>query len=261
VISLVIDEALARLDQLIDEGARLGHRPLDAHRRWQAECAALVNELSGGSKAHWLSRAYSQAFLVENNLAGSPADVPIAEIAGRIVGVLRQARSSLVGVSSATATTTQSVDGATRRFDFVRDSSLRPVLEASYRESRRALDERRYDAAFLTACGILEAVMTDALQATPPAKLAAALSSVRDSLAPESTEPAVSDAPLADWSFDLRLRVAERAGLIGGGCARLPASAKTYRESSSFDTAVSERDARVVAQVLNVVLRDLDPGR
>src|SRR5262245_27337626 len=34
-----------------------------ALRIWQRDCAELVNELSGGSKAHWLSRAYSEALL------------------------------------------------------------------------------------------------------------------------------------------------------------------------------------------------------
>jgi len=79
-----------------------------------------------------------------------------------------------------------------------------------------------------------------------------------------------SDAPagkVADWSFDTRLAVAESAGLIRGGCARLPALARRYREltvaddKSQLNEAVSERDARRTAQVLHVVMRDLDPGR
>jgi hypothetical protein len=278
VISLVIDEQAprvvieirARLDRLIDQGRELLGLAGDARitngfgagRAWQTECAAVINELSGGSKAHWLSRAYSQAFLVRTGSTGSsglPTEVPVTEIAGRLVAVLEQARSSLAAwplESSSpeqTASSDPNVKGAlsipqaastaVRRFDFVRDSRLRPILETSYVESRRALEERRFLTAFLTSCSILEAVITDALHAAPAADFVE------------------TDEPIAEWSFDRRLRAAERAGIIGGGCARLPLPARGYRESSGGETTVSERDARLVGQVLNVVLRDLDPGR
>ena len=77
----------------------------------------------------------------------------------------------------------------------------------------------------------------------------------------------IAEGKIADWSFETRLAVAERAGLIRGGCARLPAVARTYRDHSDADgesgpkTTVSERDARQAGQVLHVVMRDLDPGR
>jgi hypothetical protein len=78
------------------------------------------------------------------------------------------------------------------------------------------------------------------------------------------------DAPagcISDWSFEARLAVAERAGLIRGGCARLPTVARTYRDrdhaagDNHARSTVSERDARQTGQVLHVVMRDLDPGR
>ena len=56
-------------------------------------------------------------------------------------------------------------------------------------------------------------------------------------------------------------------GLILGGCARLPAVARAYRDLADGtgelgpDIAVSEREARLAGQVLRVVIRDLDPGR
>jgi hypothetical protein len=61
-------------------------------------------------------------------------------------------------------------------------------------------------------------------------------------------------------SFDDRIAAAEAAGLIRGGCARLPAAARAYRDSRPAP-AISERDAKVARQVLRVVMRDLDPGR
>jgi hypothetical protein len=72
---------------------------------------------------------------------------------------------------------------------------------------------------------------------------------------------------IAGWSFEARLAAAEKAGLIRGGCARLPAVARRYRDLTNADgepapdVMISERDARLAGQVLHVVMRDLDPGR
>ena len=72
---------------------------------------------------------------------------------------------------------------------------------------------------------------------------------------------------MAHWSFEERIAAAERAGLIRGGCARLPPVARKYRDLTDADgelrtdAAVSEREARLAGQVLRVVMRDLDPGR
>ncbi len=139
-----------------------------------------------------------------------------------------------------------------RRFDFVHNSELRPVLEQAYIDSRLALEQKDYDRALRTSCGILEAIVTDALEHKGLSALAA-------SGAPSGK--------VADWSFQTRLAVAERAGLIRGGWARLPAVAWTYRDQinshseNSTQEEISERAARQAGQVLHVVMRDLDPGR
>jgi hypothetical protein len=106
--------------------------------------------------------------------------------------------------------------------------------------------------ALRTTCGILETVVTDALEHKGLSALAA---------------EGASAGKIGDWSFNTRLAVAEKAGLIRNGCARLPAVARTYRDHSDADgdggskATVSERDARLAGQVLRVVMRDLDPGR
>ena len=41
---------------------------------------------------------------------------------------------------------------------------LRPVVERAYTDSRRALEQADYSLALLTSCGILEAIVTDALE-------------------------------------------------------------------------------------------------
>jgi len=73
---------------------------------------------------------------------------------------------------------------------------------------------------------------------------------------------------ISDWSFNTRLAIAERSGLIRAGAARLPAIARTYRDhdaeahtNSTPGPIPTEREARLAAQVLHVIMRDLDPGR
>ena len=235
-----VDAYLLRLDDVAGRGRRLrgalrrtpdDGEALAAARIWQHDCESMVRALSGGSKSHWLSRAYSDALLVRaRGTALEQADV--GDIVDRIVGVLEQAARSLAGVRGAAAPPPEP-----HRFDFVHDRDLRPVVEQAYVESRDALDRQEYEAALATTCGILEAIITDAL------------AHVRDAGA--------ADVPRL--SFPERIAAAERAGLISGACARLPAAARNYRDGG--DCTVSERDARVAGQVLHVVMRDLNPGR
>jgi hypothetical protein len=236
--------AIGYLDRLILRGRQIAEQlkttPDSAVdiRAWQQDCAVAINELSGGSKAHWLARAFSAAFLVrpspgsDTGIAAAAADASVAEIVDRLLAVLAQARASLAGISDAAAAAAGSP--APRRFDFVHNAELRPVLEQAYAESGAALAAGDAHDAFMTAASILEAIITDALEASMV-----------------EPKPAL---------FDERIATAERAGLIRGGCARLPATARAYRNLGP-DVAISERDAKLVRQVLHVVMRDLDPGR
>jgi hypothetical protein len=256
----VISTYVSRLEQLAKEGrllqARLSADSVDSHtpqlsRLWQKECAAIVNTLSGGAKSHWLSRAFSQAFLVRSTGEKVVENAPAAEIVGRIVEVLNEASASLASLDGNGGSSKLQGAPPARRFDFVHDAALRPVLEAAYLDSRNALEERRFEAALTGACGLLEAIVTDALVHSDQTRLKAGM--------PEGR--------ITDYSFEARIACAERAGLIRGGCARLPPVAWRYRELIDADgrlradASVSERDARLASQVLQVVLRDLDPGR
>jgi hypothetical protein len=256
----VIDTYLSRLELLISEGRQLqtrftadpnDRRTSEGMRIWQRECATMVNELSGGTKAHWLAQAFSEAFLVRSASGPVVTSAAPAQIVGRIVGVLTRAATSLSTIDQGSGNA-GSAGPPPRRFDFVHDATLRPVLETAYLESKQAFEEGRFNTALATTCGLLEAVITDAL-----AHARAAL---------ESDGPS-SSRPFAGWSFSERIAAAEEAGLIGGGCARLPVLARQYRDLMDrqgelrADVEVSERDARLAAQVLNVILRDLNPGR
>ncbi len=225
-------------------------------RAWQEECGITINQLSGGSKAHWLARSFSGAFLMRSPAGQAVEGAEPAEIVQRLIGVLEQAVATLSGMDGGNNLEINASPEAPppHRFDFVHNTELRPVLEQTYLDSRRALELGSFDEALRTSCGILEAIVTDALEHKGLSGLAA-------SGAPGSK--------IVDWSFNTRLAVAERAGLIRGGCARLPAVARTYRDPVEMQgtdgegsrVVVSEREARQAGQVLHVVMRDLDPGR
>jgi hypothetical protein len=249
----------ARLEALAREGRALEDRltadptssaALDQARSWQHQCGALVGELSGGTKTHWLARAFSGAHLIP----GGHTSAPIAEILARIIGVLDQAERSLGELDRNAAAGHErepSLRPPSGRFEFVSDAALRPVLDAAYVESREALDDSRFTDALRMSCGLLEAIVTDVLARV------------------ERSHLDVHGAPrtaVTEWPFEVRLAVAERAGVIRGGCARLPPAARRYRDPATVaeglsEEAVSEHDARVTGQVLRVVMRDLNPGR
>jgi hypothetical protein len=275
-----IETYLSHLDGLISRGCQLrdalaagpsnglpdNASPIAATRAWQEDCGVTINQLSGGSKAHWLARSFSEAFLMRSKDGRAVEGAAPAEIVTRLIDVLEQAVATLSGMGEGTSAAGSSPASLSEsqsasheappphRFDFVHNLELRPVVEQAYIDSRRALEQNEYDLALRTSCGILEAIVTDALEHKGLTALATA------------GAPA-GNISIADWSFNTRLAVAEMAGLIRNGCARLPAVARTYRDHTDADgdggskATVSERDARLAGQVLRVVMRDLDPGR
>lgn len=256
-----IDSYRHRLDHLAADGRQLraalmespgDNGNLAALRTWQAECATTVSQLSGGIKIHWLSRAFSEALLVRG-AAGGSADVVV--IIDRVLGVMASARQSLAEASepspspAGAAASPQPV--ARPRFAFIENATLRSGLEQAYRNGQEWLAKGECSLALGTLSAILETVITDALERRGLAELAAF-----------SAPPG----PIVTWPFAARIAVAEKAGLISQGCARLPALAREYRTPSDGggDAAagpVSARDAKLTSDVLHVILRDLAPGR
>jgi hypothetical protein len=239
------DASLLQLEALIRRGRQLRDtRSVDAMRGWQRDCAAVVNQLSGGSKAHWLARAFSGAFLVRSADGGVVLEADSTEIIDRVLDVLAQGLASLSRLDGVTAASGESP--RPRQFEFVHNAELRPILEQTLDDSRDAFARGDFTLALILSCSVIETLLTDAL---------------------EHARSQAHDAPLADWSFEMRIAAAERAGIIRGGCGRLPPVARTYRDLTDADghprpdASVSDRDARIAGQVLRVVMRDLDPGR
>jgi hypothetical protein len=265
-----IETQLSHLDGLIRRGRQIRERlqtganspaVMAETRAWQEHCGTTINQLAGGSKAHWLARSFSNAFLLRTADGRAAEGVPPEEIVKRLLDVLGQAVASLSGMSGSPALTEASSQAAAgssdagirRRFEFVHNPELRSVVEQAYADSRRALEQKEYDVALRTSCGVLEAIVTDALEHKGLLALAGAGAPAGE---------------ISAWPFETRIAVAEKAGIIRGGCARLPAIARAYRDHSLGDGGendlrgiVSEGDARRTGQVLNVVIRDLDPGR
>jgi hypothetical protein len=224
-------------------------------RTWQEDCGVTINQLSGGSKSHWLARSFSEAFLKRSSNGRAVEGAAPAEIVTRLLDVLEKAVGSVSGMGDHAGSASAdafSQPPPPHRFDFVHNPELRPVLEQTYIDSRLALEQGDYDSSLRTSSGIIEAIVTDSLEYK-------GLGALGGAGAPAGK--------ISDWSFNTRLAVAERAGLIRNGCARLPVAARTYREQTDDKgepvsrVAISERDARLAGQVLHVVMRDLDPGR
>jgi hypothetical protein len=258
------DFALRQLDDLTRRGRQvsdaLAAHPDDAPslaaaRAWQQAAATAIHQLSGGSKAHWLSRAFSGALLVRSAEGGAVVEANVGEIVDRILDVLTAAGASLVRMDDvAVASSTEAP--ARRRFEFVHNAQLRPVLEQAFVDGGKALEGGDFQLAFMTSCGVLEAIITDALEhASTSAKASV------DKSASAKASADTRDSGVIESSFDQRIAAAEQSGLIRGGCARLPRIARTYRAAAESAGPVSERDAKVVRQVLHIVMRDLDPGR
>ena len=159
----------------------------------------------------------------------------------------------------------------THRFDFVRNETLRPIVEEAFLDSGRALDEGDFERSLMTSCSVLEAIITDALEMharlKPSRSSDVELSRASDAEPSRSSDVELSRASDAEpsryteMSFDGRIAAAERKNLIRGGCARLPAVARAYRDPHDAGRVVTVQDAKVTRQVLHVVMRDLDPGR
>ena len=89
-------------------------------------------------------------------------------------------------------------------------------------------------------CGILETIITDAL---------------------ENKGLNVSAWPFAARIEDGAAGRPHRRRLCALACRRATLPRLAEGEEQAREVAISERDARVVRQVLLVVMRDLDPGR
>jgi len=249
-----VETSLAQLDALMRRGRELRELlardstnavAVSSTRIWQEQCGIAINQLSGGSKAHWLARAFTDAFLMRSVSGQTLEKTSPEKMVERLLGVLERAVTSLLNAENPPMVTT-TMEPTPRRFDFVHNGELRPVLEQAYGESRRALEGGDYEVALRTSCGVLEAIVTDALEHRGASALAS------------SGAPA---GKIADWPFETRLAVAETAGLIRGGWVRLPEVARRYREDHAAEATISEQDARRAGQVLNVIMRDLNPGR
>src|ERR1700694_2209776 len=99
-----IDSILPHLAGLIRRGRQLrdtlaedpsNKSALVDNRAWQQDCGVAINQLSGGSKAHWLARSFSEVFWLRTTSVQVIETVARAEIVERLVGFLAQAVISL----------------------------------------------------------------------------------------------------------------------------------------------------------------------
>src|SRR6266542_2320994 len=166
------DYALGQLAKLERRGTELRYRlttdrdaaerPRPAISLWQQDCAAAIHQLAGGSKAHWLSRAFSDALLVRSAAGGAVVEADPQEIVLRIIDVIARARQSLSQMEEVASAS--SAAPPAQRFEFVHNVTLRPLLDQALDESARAFEEHDYTRSLITSCSILESILTDALE-------------------------------------------------------------------------------------------------
>ena len=153
------DTSLGQLDALIRRGRQIRTRgSVDATRAWQQDCAAAINQLSGGSKAHWLARAYSgRVSRARGRRRRWSSRRTATEIVDRILDVLAQGAASLSRMDDVEAASSGAAPRP-RRFEFVHNAELRPVLERAFDDSRDALERGEIPAlALILSCGVIEA--------------------------------------------------------------------------------------------------------
>src|ERR1700720_2458575 len=125
-----IETYLSHLDGLIQRGHQLRDTlaadPSDvaamaATRKWQEDCGVTINQLSGGSKAHWLARSFNEAFLIRSPDGRAAQGAAPAEIVQQLLGVLGQAVASLSRSNDSAIVSASTEAPAPRRFEFVRN--------------------------------------------------------------------------------------------------------------------------------------------
>ena len=123
-----VETYLSQLNGLIQRGRELrsslakkpsGISAIAATRVWQEHCGVTINQLSGGSKAHWLARSFSEAFLMRSSSGQAVEGAAPEKIVERLLDVLEQAVASL-SRNDDVATISTSVP-APRRFDSLRN--------------------------------------------------------------------------------------------------------------------------------------------
>ena len=190
----------------------------------------------------------------------APSSKPnIREIVGRTLDVLEQAGASLFSIDDVAVGLRQrrlrrpAASSSCATHSFARSSGT------EFADSGRALAEGDFTLSLMTSCGILEAIITDALEHCG--------SRIADCGPDPSVRSAVRN-PQSAMTFEARIAAAEHAGLIRGGCRAASSRPRgAYRDAAGADgspgvaMAASERDAKLARQVLHVVMRDLDPGR
>jgi len=124
-----------------------------------------------------------------------------------------------------------------RRFEFVRNAELRPVLEQAFDDSRGAFERGEFALALVLSCSVLESLLTDALSAGSGQRAAGSATTDDRRGGPSrlrlsaSARPAVARSAEAAGppSFEQRIALAEETGIIRSGCARLPPVARLPR--------------------------------
>lgn len=137
----------------------------------------------------------------------------------------------------------------TREFSFVKDVTLRKILERDYMEIQRAYVAHNWKSVIILAGGAIEAILLDLLRQDEPRTKAA-----------KSAPP---EPDLTRWDLNNLINVTVDLGLVSIGVERLSSPVREYRNLIHPGNEVRTKltfgaeEAKIALEVLHIVHRDL----
>ncbi len=136
-----------------------------------------------------------------------------------------------------------------RQFTFIRDLSLRAIVERDYSEIQKAYSLQCWKSVIILCGGTIEAVLTDLLLANETSAKSAKSS-------PKTTD-------ITRWDFSNLIDVSVELKLLSQGVEKLSHSIREYRNLVHPGNEVRNKlkfdaeEAKIAFEVLNIVHRDL----
>lgn len=136
-----------------------------------------------------------------------------------------------------------------RDFTFVKDESLRAVLQSDYREMENDVVVRSWKSVIILCGALIEGMLTDALGDDPDRA--------------RETEGASKKADLLEWDLNNLILVAVNLGVVTAGVEKLSHSLREYRNLIHPGNQVrrkltfDENEASIARSIFSMVYRDL----
>ncbi len=140
----------------------------------------------------------------------------------------------------------------TREFTFVKDFTLRQILERDYLEIQRAYISKCWKSVIILCGSAIEAILTDLLIQN-------------NHLIKTATKTPAKKPDISTWDLADLINVAVELNLVSAGVEKLSHSVRDYRNLVHPGNEIRNKlkfdaeEAKIAVEVLNIVYRDLSP--